>query len=92
MSLLEFYSRPLVKFDAFNKEHRALYYQFVQKRTWGYSPYRFICPDDQGADLVTMMQRALNEYYIHREFGAQPPARQEKIRPKASNRRKTVDK
>ena len=88
MSKLEFFSRPLVAFDAANKEHRAIYYQFVKRRGWGHSPYRFIVPDDQGADLITMIQRSMIEYYIHREFGENMQAPEvEKIRPTSSNYR-----
>jgi len=32
-------------------------------------PVRFICPEDHGHDLPTMIQRALIGYYIDREFG-----------------------
>jgi hypothetical protein len=46
-----------------------------------------MCPDDHG-DLVTMMQRALIEYYTKREFKGKPiPA--PLVRQK---RQKTVDK
>jgi hypothetical protein len=80
MSKLEFYARPLVKFDAHNKEHRALYYQFVKKRSWGYSPYRFICPEDTGMDLITMIQRNLIDYYINREFDGIDPNKMDQYR------------
>ena len=88
MSRLEFYSRPLVAFDATLKEHRQLYFQFVENRSWGGSPYRFICPDDHG-DLITMIQRSLIEYYIKKEFGQTAPMPEKKIRQKVS---KKVDK
>ena len=88
MSRLEFYSRPLVAFDATLKEHRQLYFQFVEKRSWGASPYRFICPEDHG-DLLTMIQRSLIEYYIKKEFGQTAPVPEKKIRSKVS---KKVDK
>lgn len=69
MSLLEFNCRPLVEFDPSKKEHRRLYHEFVTYKTWGRSPFRFICPDDHGHNLVTMMQRSLIEYYVDKEFG-----------------------
>jgi hypothetical protein len=69
MSRLEFWARPLVAFDPSLKEHRQIYYQFVVNRGWGHSPYRFICPDNHGADLVTMIQHSLIEYYVQKEFG-----------------------
>jgi hypothetical protein len=89
MSRLEFYARPLVAFDAHLKEHRQIYYQFVKTMSWGASPYRFICPEDHGGDLVTMIQRQINDYYIHKEFGDRPPKPEPLVRQK---RKKTVDK
>jgi hypothetical protein len=89
MSRLEFWARPLVAFDPALKEHRQVYYQFVVDRSWGHSPYRFICPDAHGADLVTMIQRALIEYYVHKEFGKPAPKPEPAVR---QNRKKTVDK
>jgi len=81
MSRLEFYSRPLVAFDAACKDHRSIYYQFVRDRSWGHSPYRFICPEDNG-DLITMIQRNLIDYYVRKEFGTIVQKPEPKIRPK----------
>jgi len=89
MSRLEFYSRPLVAFDASSKEHRRIYYQFVKSRSWGHSPFRFICPEDHG-DLITMIQRSLIDFYVRKEFGKTvPEAKMPLVRQK---RKKTVDK
>ena len=82
MSRLEFYSRPLVAFDVTNKEHRAIYYQFVKEKSWGHSPYRFIVPDDHGWDLITMIQRQLLDYYVRKEFKSVANLQQPIIRPK----------
>lgn len=71
MSRLEFLSRPLVAFDPAKKEHRRFYYEFIERKGWGWCPVRFICPDDTGMNLVTMIQRALIEYYIDKEFRGQ---------------------
>jgi len=60
--------RPWVVFDAKNKQHRRWYAEFQAKRTWGRCPVRFIVTDDQG-DLITLIQRRLNQYYTEREFG-----------------------
>jgi hypothetical protein len=67
MSRLELYARPLVAFDAANKEHRRWFAHFQAKRAWGQCPVRFIVPDDQG-DLITLIQRRLIEYYTTKEF------------------------
>lgn len=69
MSKLEFLSRPLVAFDPYNKDHRRYYAEFLRYGGWGKCPVRFICPDDVGHDLPTMIQRALITYYVDREFG-----------------------
>lgn len=68
MSKLEYYSRPLVAFDAANKQHRQYYYNFLKNNTWGHCPVRFICPAETGSDLIKMMQRLLVDYYIKKEF------------------------
>ena len=67
MSIIQISARPLTVFDPANKEHRHWYHQFVQHRTWGRCPYKFMIPDDSG-DLITMCQRALVKYYVEHEF------------------------
>ena len=69
MSRLEFLSRPLVAFDPHNKDHRRYYADFMEYGGWGRCPVRFICPEDYGMDLPTMIKHRLIEYYIEREFG-----------------------
>jgi hypothetical protein len=69
MSKLEFYSRPLVAFDPYNKDHRRYYAEFLEYGGWGMCPVRFICPEDTGMDLTVMIKNQLNSYYIDREFG-----------------------
>lgn len=68
MSKLEFYARQLVAFDPSNKQHRRYYYEFLESRTWGRCPVRFICPEQTGADLVKMMQTQLVDWYVKQEF------------------------
>jgi hypothetical protein len=68
MSRLEYYNRPLVAFDAHNKEHRAFYAEFLKRGGWGFCPVRFIVPDAQGMDLIRMIQNELLTYYVEREF------------------------
>lgn len=75
MSRLEYYARPLVAFDAANKEHRRFYYQFVKFRTWGRCPVRFICPNETGSDLVKLLQNEVLDYYTSLEFSKEKPAR-----------------
>jgi len=73
MSKLEYYARPLVAFDASNKEHRRFYYQFTETRSWGHCPVRFIVPEATGSDLIKMIQNELIDYYVNREFESEKP-------------------
>jgi hypothetical protein len=68
MSVLHYKSRPWVVFDPQLKDHRKWYAEFQKKGTWGQCPVRFVVPEDHG-DLVTMIQRALIDYYVTKEFG-----------------------
>jgi hypothetical protein len=68
MSRLAFIGRPWVAFDETNRQHRKWYFEFVKSNSWGRCPVRFIVSDDHG-DLLTMIQRRLNQYYTQKEFG-----------------------
>lgn len=68
MSKLEYFGRPLVAFDARNKEHRKWFHEFQVRRSWSSCPVRFIIPDEDG-DLITLVQRKLIDFYVSREFG-----------------------
>lgn len=76
----------MVSFDPTNKEHRAIYHEFVVNRTWGHSPYRFIVPEDQGTDLISMIQRLLIQFYIQKEFGMVARIPDKKIRQKKTKK------
>ncbi len=67
MSKLEIYLRPLVLFDASNKEHRQLYFNYLATGGWAGCPYRFAIAEDYG-NLIGHIQRELLEYYMGREF------------------------
>ena len=69
MSRLEYLARPLVAFDPYNKDHRRFYAEFLECQGWGRCPVRFICPEDCGMDLPSMIKNSLIQYYIDREFG-----------------------
>ena len=69
MSKLEFLARPLVAFDPHNKDHRRYYADFLEYGGWGRCPVRFICPEDYGMDMPSMIKNRLIDYYIDREFG-----------------------
>jgi hypothetical protein len=70
MSKLEYMMRPLVAFDPANKDHRRYYAEFLEYGGWGTCPVRFVCPEDVGHDLPTMIKNSLIEYYVGREFRA----------------------
>jgi hypothetical protein len=76
MSKLEFFARPLVAFNPSNKDHRRYYAEFLEYGGWGSCPVRFICPEDYGMDLPTMIQHRLIQYYVDREFGGGKLAKQ----------------
>lgn len=67
MSKLELYQRPLVVFDASNKEHRKYYFDFLSTGSWRNCPYRFAIPDDFG-NLMGMIQTKMILYYGEQEF------------------------
>jgi len=67
MSVLRYYGRPWVAFDATDKNHRKWFAEFQNFRTWSKCPVRFIITDDAG-DLVTLIQRKLIDYYVKIEF------------------------
>ena len=56
-------------FDPNNKDHRRYYAEYLEHGGWGRCPVRFICTEDHGFDLPTMIKNSLVEYYVSREFG-----------------------
>ena len=69
MSKLEYLARPLVAFDPFNKDHGRHYADYLETGGWGHCPVRFICPEDNGGDLPSMIKNSLIGWYVEREFG-----------------------
>jgi len=72
MSRLEFFSRPLVAFDANNKQHRKWFAEFKKNRAWGSCPVRFIVPDANGT-LLQLIHDQMLQHYVEREFGEKRP-------------------
>lgn len=56
-------------FDPYNKDHRRYYAEYLEYGGWGKCPVRFICPEDYGMDMPSMIKNRLIDYYIDREFG-----------------------
>jgi len=94
VSRLEYLARPLVAFDASNKDHRRWYWEFMAYRGWGKCPVRFICTEEHGDNLPSMIQRMMVEYYVNREFKPKAQTKLENIVMKlvAQKKPKTVDK
>jgi len=94
MSRLEYLARPLVAFDASNKDHRRWYWEFVAYKGWGKCPVRFICTEEHGDNLPSMIQRMVVDYYINKEFKPKAQSKLGTIVRKlvAQKKPKTVDK
>jgi hypothetical protein len=67
--ILNTFTRPWVKFDVHNSDHRRWYAEFLQMKTWGHCPVRFVMEDEGGANLIGMIQSSMVEYYTNQEFG-----------------------
>jgi hypothetical protein len=53
-----------VAFDPYNKDHRRYYAEYLEFRSWGKCPVRFIVPEDSGYDLPGMIRASLIQWYI----------------------------
>lgn len=67
MSILYLRARPIVAFDATNPQHRAWYFEFVEKRSWGHCPVRFMV-ESLNTDLLSHINTEMMEWYIGQEF------------------------
>ena len=93
MSRLEYLARPLVAFDPNNKDHRRWYWEFLAYKGWGKCPVRFICTEEHGDNLPSMIQRMVVDYYVNREFKPKAQSKLGTIVQKlvAQKKPKTVD-
>lgn len=66
MEFVMFNSRPTVKFDPNNKDHRLWLGEFTRTRSWGNCPVRF--HDAGSGNTVAQMQLKLLQYYCDKEF------------------------
>lgn len=66
MSIDLFPSRPVVKFDVNNSDHRRWLGEFTTKRSWGNCPVKFSTAGS--GNTVAQMQLKLLEYYVNQEF------------------------
>ena len=91
MSLLYLRARPIVAFNANNADHRRYYRQFIEKRSWGQCPVRFMV-EGLNTDLLSHINREMLAWYLRNEFKNAKASHQnsEKSKPKsqASNQRR----
>ena len=66
MSLLYLRARPIVAFNVKNPEHRLHYQKFLETRSWGGCPVRFMVEGD--TDLVSHINKEMLAWYIKHEF------------------------
>lgn len=67
MSILLLRARPIVAFDETNQEHRKMFHEFVEKRTWGHCPFRFMA-EGLNTSLVHHISERMLQYYVNEEF------------------------
>lgn len=59
-------SRPTVKFDPANADHRRWLGDFTKNLSWGDCPVQFY--QSGSGNTVAQMQLKLLEYYVNQEF------------------------
>jgi hypothetical protein len=95
VSLLYLRARPIVAFDANNSEHRRYYRQFLELRSWGHCPVRFMV-ESLNTDLLTHINREMLTWYVKQEFKYEKGKAKAKInsaaKPKSKGPRRTVRK
>ena len=67
MSTLSMYTRPQVKFDVTNPDHRKWLAEFTVSQSWRHCPVRLVYPG--AGNVIAMMQNQLLQYYIEKEMG-----------------------
>ena len=85
MSILYIRARPIVAFDATNAQHREWYYMFVEKRSWGHCPVRFMV-EGLNTDLLSHINSQMMEWYISQEFKNERKASKTKVRSSAKSK------
>jgi len=76
MGIINLYSRPLIRFDVKNKQHRQYYSQYLMDRCWKQCPVQFYIEPGYG-DLVSMIESKLAWYYLSRETKKPLPTRED---------------
>lgn len=91
MSLLYLRSRPIVAFDANNPDHRRYYRQFIETRSWGKCPVRFMV-ESLNTDLLSHINYVMLDWYVRNEFKNAPKQTKTKgtAKPKSKGASRTV--
>ena len=66
MSVIEMNSRPKIRFDATNHQHRAYFQDFMKTGSWKNCPYQFFLEENQW-NLVTMIQNKILNFYLNKD-------------------------
>lgn len=70
MFKLMMFSRPYMKFDVENPEHRLYYKTFEATGSWKHCPYQWIIEDD-ALSVPQYCQHKLNEFYWNNDKAVQ---------------------
>lgn len=91
MSILYLRARPIVAFDANNPVHRQYYQIFLEKRSWGHCPVRFMV-ESLNTDLLSHINREMLYWYVRNEFknGKSENKNSSKSKPKSKGASGTV--
>lgn len=76
MSILDLKSRPVISFNAADRNHRQHYMEFLRRRSWRECPVQFYLERGYG-DLSAMIENKLTAYYLQKEFKHEVPERGE---------------
>ena len=70
MFKLMMFSRPYMKFDVTNPQHRLYYKIFEETGAWKHCPYQWIIEDD-AVSVPHYCQQKLNEWYWNNDRAVQ---------------------
>lgn len=68
MNSLQSQVRPKEVFDVKNRQHRALFAEYVRTGSWTHSPVQFVSSEPTQVDVGTISRQML-EFYTSKEFG-----------------------
>lgn len=69
--MLSSITRPTVKFDPSNAEHRKWLGRFIRESKWGDCPVRLVPNKGTYGNPVALMNTELLNYYIDNEFSTE---------------------